>query len=144
MPNASSIVDVPPSGSYGSPLARFPVFYTCYGGLLFRKFRFAKPCPLHSPLSISPLRVRLKARLAHWYRFRRVMADLDFRIIKVEVLSFKTSISRNHAHCILHSRFPPFGFIWKPVGSIRRILHELWRIRAGISFHNVVSKQRAM
>ena len=31
---------------------------------------------------------------------------------------FKTSISRNHAYRVLHSRFPPFGFVLKPIWSI--------------------------
>ena len=103
-------------------------FLIIHAFFLIQNIDFAKPCPLHSPWSISPLRVRLKARLVHWYRFRRIMADLDFRIIKVEVLSFKTSISRNHAHCILHNRFPPFGFVWRPVWPIGIVSEELGRI----------------
>ena len=46
-------------------------------------------------------------------------------------------ISRNHAHCILHSRFPPFGFIWKPAGSIPCVLHVLcW-----ISFQKMLFRE---
>ena len=36
---------------------------------------------------------------------------------------FKTSISRNHAYRVLHSRFPPFGFVLKPFWSIHMVFH---------------------
>ena len=39
----------------------------------------------------------------------------------------KTSISRKHAYRVLHSRFPPFGFVLQPVWSEDHVLHELWR-----------------
>ena len=40
-------------------------------------------------------------------------------------LIFKTSISRNHAYRILHSRFPPFGFVLKPFRSIYMFLNMI-------------------
>ena len=46
---------------------------------------------------------------------------------KLRFLNFKTSISRNHAYRVLHSRFPPFGFVLKPFWSIHMILRQLWR-----------------
>ena len=45
------------------------------------------------------------------------------------VPSCEKSISRNHASFVLHSRFPPFGFVLKPVGSIDMVLGELRRNR---------------
>ena len=38
---------------------------------------------------------------------------------------FKTSISRNHAYRVLHRRFPPFGFVLKPVWSIHMFLNMI-------------------
>ena len=43
-----------------------------------------------------------------------------------DTLIFKTSISRNHAYRVLHSRFPPFGFVLKPVWLVHMFLGELW------------------
>ena len=43
---------------------------------------------------------------------------------------FKTSSSRNHADRVLHSRFPPFGFVLKPVWSVHMFVGELQRIHA--------------
>ena len=57
--------------------------------LSIQNIDFAKPRPLHSPWSISPLRVRINARLVDSYRFRRLRADLDCRTLKVEVLIFQ-------------------------------------------------------
>ena len=45
---------------------------------------------------------------------------------------FKTSISRNHAYRVLHSRFPPFGFVLKPVWSMDVALRELLWIRVKV------------
>merc|ERR1711976_609236 len=39
--------------------------------------------------------------------------------------SFATSISQNHAHRVLHSRFPPFGFVLKPVWLITMFLNMI-------------------
>ena len=49
------------------------------------------------------------------------------------VTSCEKSISRNHVSFVLHSRFPPFGFVLKPVGSIYMVLGELRRNRARAS-----------
>ena len=40
-------------------------------------------------------------------------------------LFVKTSISRNHAYRVLHSRFPPFGFVLKPVWSVHMFFHMI-------------------
>ena len=50
-----------------------------------------------------------------------------FDTFKTKVFDFQTLISRNHASRVLHSRFPPFGFVLKPVWSIHMVLGELWR-----------------
>ena len=49
------------------------------------------------------------------------------------VTSCEKSISRNHANVVLHSRFPPFGFVLKPVVSIYMVLGELRRNRVRAS-----------
>ena len=72
----------------------------------------SKPCKYCSPWSISPLRVCIQARLVGSYVFKRVMVD------SCQKPFFKTSISWNHAYRVLHSRFPPFGFVFKPCWSI--------------------------
>ena len=38
---------------------------------------------------------------------------------------FKTSISRNYGHRVLHSRFPPFGFVLKPAWSVHIIFRRV-------------------
>ena len=45
---------------------------------------------------------------------------------------FKTSISRKLANIVLHSRFPPFGFVLKPFWSVHMFLRELCRTLQGI------------
>ena len=64
----------------------------------------------------------MKARLVDSYVF-----EYDYGGF-VSKSFLKTSISRNHAHCILHGRFPPFGFVLKPSCSIGIVSAELWRI----------------
>ena len=46
-----------------------------------------------------------------------------------DLVSEKTSISQNHAYVVLHSRFPPFGFVCQPLRSDTYVLHESWRNR---------------
>ena len=56
------------------------------------------------------------------------------------VPSCEKSISRNHASFVLHSRFPPFGFVLKPVGLIDMVLGELRRKRVRASPRNYLHR----
>ena len=118
-----SKVGFPPSGSYETPFGRFICFLESYGGfvskVISQNIDFTRPCLSCSPSSISPFRVRIKARLVDSYDFRRVMAD------SCQKLFLKTSISRDHAYRVLRRRFPPFGFVLKPVWSIHMFVGEL-------------------
>ena len=44
---------------------------------------------------------------------------------KLRFCIFKTSISRKHAYRVLHSRFPPFGFVLKPFWSVYLFLNMI-------------------
>ena len=48
-----------------------------------------------------------------------------FDTFKTKVFDFQTSISRNHASRVLHSRLPPFGFVLKPVWSFHMHFHRV-------------------
>ena len=50
---------------------------------------------------------------------------------------FKTSISRNHAYRVLHSRFPPFGFVLKPFWSIYMFLNMIMAFLVELAFLGV-------
>ena len=104
--------------------------------LRVRNFDFGKPCFCCSPWSVSLLRVRISAPLVEHTCFRRVMAEscLSFDLVS------ETSISRNHAYVVLHSRFPPFGFVFQPLWSDTHVSDELWRNRVYAS--NLCEKPR--
>ena len=56
------------------------------------------------------------------------MADADaFDSRGYRFSSLKTSISRKRANIVLHNRFPPSGFVLKPVWSVHMFLRQLQR-----------------
>ena len=63
--------------------------------------------------------------------FNMIMAD------SCEKSFFKTSISQNYVYRVLHSRFPPFGFVLKPIWSVHMFLGKFWRIRVKVIFQNI-------
>ena len=78
-----------------------------WGYIGFQGGDFTKPCLSCSQWSISPFGFVLKPVWSIHMYFNITTAD------SCQKSFFKTSISRNHAYRVIHSRFPPFGFCLK-------------------------------
>ena len=102
-----SIVDFPPFGFVLQPVWSIHMFLRelCWIRVRnnFSKHRCLETMQTLFSIVGSPLRVCNEACLVDSYVFKRVM------VYSCEKSFFKTSISRNHANIVLHSRFPPSG-----------------------------------